>query len=199
MHNLSQTLLDAFRKLPIVVIIAIMMFAPASPVLLAEAPVIPVVVKEDNFHFENLSKKEKKIQAAKIDAYFASKNMPLEGYGMNFVKAAEENDIPSTFMAAISVIETTGGRHTCKNPEAQNNPFGYGSCLDGYGYSSLSEAIDRVSAHIGGKNEKTAKHYKDKDLDVVLKKYNSVIPTYESKIKKVMSEMNSMGLPSEEE
>lgn len=198
MHNLSQTLLDAFRKLPVAVIIAIMVLAPASPVLLAEAPIVPAEVKEDDFHFENLSKKEMKIQAAKIDAYFASKNMPLEGYGMDFVKAAQENDIPSTFMAAISVIETTGGRHTCKNPNAQNNPFGYGSCQNGFGFDSLTDAINRVSAHIGGKVEKTAHHYAGKNIGEVLKKYNCVIPTYASKIEKVMSDMNSMELPSEE-
>ena len=200
--TISSRLLQA---IPTALVVITLTLGPATHISRAEAPAKDDVTVDssklpstDNFHFEGLSKKEMKVQAAKIDAYFAKYDMPLSGHGMDFVKAAKENDIPSTFMAAISIVETTGGKHMCKNTDAENNPFGYGSCKDGFEYKSLTDAINQLSAHIGGNKEKTAKYYKDKDIDVVLKRYNSVIPTYASKVKKYMKLINEQELPAEE-
>lgn len=193
MHNLSQTLLDAFRKLPVAIIVAIMTLAPASPVLLAEAP--------ENFGnkdviLDSSSEEEMAIQAAKIDAYFGKYNLPLAGQGKYFVAAAKENDLPWSLVAAISMKETTGGKFACKNPKAKNNPFGWGSCKDGFEFDSWKDAIFTVSAHLGGNQESTNHHYEGKSVKEILQKYNppSVVPDYAPRVMKIMEMIENQEL-----
>ena len=131
-----------------------------------------------------------KIKADAIDTYFKEHNMPLEGKGMKLVQEAEANDLDWRLVAAISIAETTGGRNLCKNPNAQNNPFGWGSCK--IGFSSIDESIEKVAKHLGGNMESTSHHYADKSTEQILKTYNppSIVPSY---AKKVMSFMNQIG------
>jgi hypothetical protein len=131
-----------------------------------------------------------KIKADAIDTYFKEHNMPLEGKGMKLVQEAEANDLDWRLVAAISIAETTGGRNLCKNPKAQNNPFGWGSCK--IGFSSIDESIEKVAKHLGGNMESTSHHYADKSTEQILKTYNppSIVPSY---AKKVMSFMNQIG------
>jgi hypothetical protein len=128
----------------------------------------------------------KTLKAEAIDAYFKSKNMPLAGYGKKMVEEAEKNDLDWRLIPAISVIETTGGRHICKNPKAGFNPFGWGSCK--LGFKSFDQAIEVVSRNLGGNNPKTAHHYDGKTTKEILEKYNppSIVPNYAAKVMKVM-------------
>jgi hypothetical protein len=130
-----------------------------------------------------------RMRADKIDAYFRDRNMPLEGYGMKMVQVAEENDIDWRLLPAISIIETTGGKNLCKSKDGANNPFGFGSCK--IGFNSFNEAIEIVGKNLGGNNPRTAIHYDNKDLDGILKSYNSVIPTYNKKIKGFMERIEN--------
>lgn len=136
-----------------------------------------------------------RMRADKIDAYFRDRNMPLEGYGMKMVQVAEEHDLDWRLIPAISVIETTGGKNICKSKSGANNPFGYGSCK--IAFDSINEAIEVVGKNLGGNNPKTAYHYDNKDLDGILKSYNSVIPTYNKKIRSVMSRIESYDISNE--
>ncbi len=122
----------------------------------------------------------RKKHAEAIDKFFASRNAPLEGYGMKFVEAAEKNNIDYRLLAAISVIESNAGKQACKN--ADNSVLGYGSCkID---FKSIDESIDVVSMKIGGNS---SSYYHDKmTTPQILRKYNSVIPTYVQKVTKVM-------------
>ncbi len=123
-----------------------------------------------------------KKKAEAIDALLASYDSPLEGYGEKFVVEAEKNDIDWRLLPAIAGVESTFGRHACK--KATNSFLGYGSCK--INFKSADDAIEKVSASLGGNNENTARHYDDKNTVQKLKKYNSVIPTYSSKVIRIM-------------
>lgn len=128
-------------------------------------------------------------KAAAIDAYFAKVGAPLEGYGIKFVKEAEENDIDWRLLPAIAMRESTGGKHACKN--VPNSVFGYGSCK--LSFSSIDESIEIVARSLGGNNPKTAHHYDDKTTLQILKKYNSIIPNYSAQVVKIMKAIKDDG------
>lgn len=114
--------------------------------------------------------------ARKIDAYFAKRNMPLEGYGAKLAKEAEDNDIDWRLLPAIAIKESTGGKFAC-----HNNPFGWGSCQ--IKFSSFDDAIETVAQNLGGNNPVTEKYYKGKTNEEKLYAYNgSVIPKYTSEV-----------------
>ncbi|MEA4910800.1 hypothetical protein SDC9_33203 [bioreactor metagenome] len=123
-----------------------------------------------NLEFHSLEK------ARKIDSYFKRYKMPLHGYGLEFVKAAEKYDLPYNFLAAIAVQESTGGKF-CKN----NNPFGWGGGK--IRFSDFSEAIDVVSDKLANH-----KYYQGKNLDGKLLIYNSN-PEYKQKILWIMEQI----------
>lgn len=114
--------------------------------------------------------KERKIKAAKIDAYFAQWNLPLEGHGMEMVLAAEKHGIDWRLLPALAKLETTGGKNLCKNPKASYNPFGYGSCQ--IGFDSFEESFDVVARTLSGNSPKTAHLYAGKSVPEILEVYN---------------------------
>jgi hypothetical protein len=130
----------------------------------------------------------RKKKADAIDAYFAEHDMPLEGTGMKMVEEAEKNDLDWRLLPAISVRESTGGKHECKKVE--NNPFGWGSCR--IGFKSNDKAIEIVAKNLGGNNPNTAKHYDNKTTEGILRAYNppSIVPKY---VKQVIAIMNDIG------
>ena len=111
--------------------------------------------------------------------------MPLSGYGMKMVEEAEKNNLDWRLLAAISVIESTGGKYKCKT--AKDNPFGWGSCR--IGFNSTEEAIEVVARNLGGNNPKTAYYYANKNTEGILKSYNppSIVPDYSEKVFRVMN------------
>lgn len=116
----------------------------------------------------------------KIDAYYAKRGMPLEGYGAKMVAEAEKNNLDWRLLPAIAIKESTGGKFACKN-----NPFGWGSCK--IKFDSYDEAIETVARNLGGNNPNTAQYYKDKTTEEKLHHYNnSVVPTYTAEIMKFM-------------
>ena len=125
-------------------------------------------------------------RASAIDAYFKAHKMPLEGMGMKMVEEAEKNGLDWRLLPAISIIESTGGKFTCKN--ATHSFMGWGSCK--INFESDEQAIEIVAKNLGGKNPNTDQHYADKTTEEILRKYNSVIPTY---VKKIMGVMNEIG------
>ncbi len=166
--------------------VAIPMLAIASPLTgITSIPGPTVVINQSapTVESEVITTPEETIRkerAEKIDTYFASRNAPLEGYGMKFVEAAEEHDIDWRLLAAISVIESNAGKEACK--KATNSVLGYGSCK--INFKSIDESIEVVSMKIGGT---TSSYYHDEMTTAqILKKYNSVIPTYFQKVTKIM-------------
>ncbi len=128
-------------------------------------------------------------QAQAIDSYFASINSPLEGYGMKFVKEAEKNDIDWRLLPALAKLETTGGKHVCKNPKGENNWFGWGSCK--INFESIDKSIEIVAMNLGGNNPKTDHHYEGKTTEQILRKYNSYIANYPAQVMKIMESIKN--------
>lgn len=136
-------------------------------------------------------KEDLKAKAALVDAYFESHDAPLEGYGMKFVTEAKKNDIDWRLLPAIAMRETTGGKHTCKNPKAPNNNFGWGSCK--IGFSSIDKSIEHISKTVSGNNP-NGRYYKDEMTTVqILKKYNpdSIIPGYSKQVVRIMMDIDN--------
>lgn len=132
---------------------------------------------------------ERKEKAAQVDEFFESYGAPLKGYGMKFVIEAEKNNIDWRLLPAISILESTGGKHACKR--VPNSVFGYGSCK--ISFKSIDESIEIITGSLGGNNPNTAHHYDNKTTLQILKKYNSVIPTYSKEIVRIMKKINDDG------
>ena len=130
---------------------------------------------------------QKALEAAKIDAYFRSKNMPLEGYGKKMVEEAYKNGIDPFLLPAISVRESTGGLFACKR--VKNSPFGWGSCK--IAFESMDKSIETVAMNLGGNNPKTARYYKGKPTDKKLQAYNpdSIVPGYYKQVMAIMDKI----------
>lgn len=167
--------------------VAIPMLAITTPLAgVASLPSATVTMNQNNVSESSLiTTEEDKVlneRAEQIDALLASYNSPLQGYGKKFVIEAQKNDIDWRLLPAISGVESTFGRHSCK--KAKNSFLGYGSCkID---FKSVDDAIEKVSESLGGNNENTAHHYEGKTTAQILRKYNSVIPTYTSKVIRIM-------------
>ncbi len=125
-----------------------------------------------------------KERAEKIDAYFEGRDMPLAGYGLEMVRAAEKNDLDWRLLPAIAVRESSGGKQACNY-----NPFGWGSCK--IVFKSWVESIQTVASHLGGNNPRTADYYEATTTEQKLHMYNgTVLPTYP---KEVLAIMDSIG------
>jgi hypothetical protein len=145
-----------------------------------------VIAEPDSVKTDAQLLKERELsEAAKIDAYYKSKGMPLAGYGLKMVTEAEKHNIDWRLTAAIAVRESSGGLHQC----VSYNPFGFGSCS--FGFKSYERAIEVVSANLGGDDPRTASAYKGKSTMGILNVYNppSIVASY---AKEVMSIMNAI-------
>lgn len=143
-----------------------------SPFAMLQDFKMPHVVENDKAVYAELAKDH----AEKIDAYFAKRNMPLEGYGAQMVAVAEKNNLDWRLLPAIAIKESTGGKFACAN-----NPFGWGSCK--IKFKSFDHAIETVAMNLGGNNPNTERYYKDKTTVEKLHHYNnSVVPTYTKEI-----------------
>jgi len=80
------------------------------------------------------------IRVAKIKAYLSQRAAPLADYAKEFVAAADAYGIDYNIVAAISVIESEGGKHTFR----PYNAWGWGKS----GFSSWEEGIWAVSKGI---------------------------------------------------
>ena len=127
------------------------------------------------------------IKAQKIDAYFSDRKLPLSGEGEVFVKEAQKNNIPWTLVAAIAMQESTGFKNPC--PNDPNNGFGWGSCK--VTFDSVDQGIAVVSRNLAGNDPRTAYHYAGKDVDAILKKYNSVNPKYVKSVRAIMDKIEN--------
>lgn len=120
-------------------------------------------------------------RAELIDMYFKEHNMPLYGYGKKMVEVSDLNGLDWRLLAAISIRETTGGKNLCKNPKAQNNPFGWGSCR--IGFKSIDEAVETVGYKLNN-----LPVYKGKTTLKKLYYYNgTVIPEYPGQVIQIMN------------
>ncbi len=84
-----------------------------------------------------------------LDTYFARNNSPLEGYGINFLKACEKYNAPydCTLLPAIAYIETR--LCTLAASERQKNCWGWGGAGENrVVYNNFELAIDDITNKI---------------------------------------------------
>jgi hypothetical protein len=116
----------------------------------------------------------------RINKYFEKRNMPLAGYGEDFVAVAEKCDIDWRLLPAIGVRESSGGKN-----QYNNNPFGWGSAK--IKFKNFSDAISNVGEHLCGLRDATEKYYKDKTTYQKLWYYNgTVIASYPAEVIEIM-------------
>ncbi len=119
---------------------------------------------------------------ARIDRYFAERNMPLVGYGAEFVEAADQCNMDWRLLPAIAVRESSGGKQTCGN-----NPFGWASCRADF--ESMEQAIEVVGANLCGFNPRTEGYYKNKTTYERLWNYNGLVnPNYPEEVLKIIEQ-----------
>jgi len=131
-------------------------------------------------------------EADAVDSYFKENDMPLEGEGMKMVKEADKNGLDWRLLPAISAIESTGGKHACKN--AAHSFMGWGSCK--ISFKSDDEDIEVVAQNLGGNDPDTEQHYAGKTTKEILEKYNPpyIVPHYADKVMKVMDQIGDSSI-----
>lgn len=134
-------------------------------------------------------------EAAKIDAYLASRKSPLVGYGLKFAQTADDNDLPYNLLPAVSVVESGAGTQACKNDSA--NVFGFMSCKK-VDFDSYDEAIDVVGRTLAGKIPVSAYHYEGKKLSEILVTYNGhANRNYVKNVYSVMDQIDQMDVSTD--
>lgn len=97
-----------------------------------EAEVKAVAERENQIEKERIAER-----AQKIRAYLASQGAPLAEYAEEIVIAGEKHGVEPELIAAISIIESGGGKVTFR----AYNAWGWGR----QSYSSWEEAIDKYT------------------------------------------------------
>lgn len=157
------------------VMVSLSLLCQGVPTARAEAP--------SDFIVDGMTQVER---AQLIDDFFASKgDLPLSGYGIVFVKAADEFSVDWRLVASIGFNESTGGKFACGY-----NAFGWKGC-DRKTFSSYEEAITTITRHLGGHDEKTDQYYKGKTVEQIVNMYNppSANPKY---LRHVLSTMDKI-------
>lgn len=150
----------------------------ASAVFAAKTTPVVAPVASDSSQSRPVTPNER--PAARIDRYFAERNMPLEGFGAKFVEAADQCDMDWRLLPAIAVRESSGGKQACGN-----NPFGWASCRANF--ESIEKAIKIVGANLCGFNPNTAAYYGDKNTTQKLQSYNGTVnPNYSREVLEII-------------
>lgn len=132
------------------------------------------------------------VKAAKIDAYFEKREMPLAGHGAKFVAVAREHNLDWRLLPAIAVREQSGGKilpYNCPGKTKNYNAFGWASgkiC-----FTSFDKAIETVGYKLA-----TLSYYKGKDVEGILKTYNPphVVALYSNQVMSIMSTIENIAI-----
>jgi hypothetical protein len=165
-----------------------------TPIVQAEAPtdtLYTIPSKTAPVLVDGMTQAER---AAKIDAFFTDRgNLPLAGYGLAFVKAADNYNIDWRLAAAIAYNESTAGAQECrgKNGEKTYNAFGYRGCNSKF--TSYEHAIDTVTRNLAGEIDSTKHYYANKSVEEKIDAYNP--PQYNKNYKRlVLWTMNKISI-----
>lgn len=108
---------------------------------------------------------------------------PKPYYVKEYLNAADKYNLDYRLLPAISVQESSCGRHACGDGIRR---WGFGSCK-GYTFKSVAEGIDYVSNQL-----ENGSYYRGKSLIGKLKAYNSVNPLYYREIVNLMEKMGNL-------
>jgi len=114
----------------------------------------------------------------RIRNFFNRQKCPVEKYAEEFIIAADNNKLDWRLLPSIALVESSGGK-VYRN----NNVFGWSSCRRRF--PSVKAGIHAVAERLAN-----APQYRDKDLDSILKTYNSR-PIYSKTVKRVMIQLSA--------
>ena len=114
---------------------------------------------------------------AQLEKFFGDRECPAKAHVADFLRAADEHGLDWRLLPTLSFIESGGGR-VYRN----NNIFGWQN-----GEKRFPSV--RAGIHVVAERVANSEFYKDKDLDGMLKSYNSFNPKYGEVVKDVMRDM----------
>ena len=117
-------------------------------------------------------------RAEKLEEFFNHYKCPLPNYAQNYIDDADQNKIPWELLPAISVQESTCGKH-----QLSNNWWGWASARSGF--TDVTAGIQYVSGQL------VAGHfYAGLSTYQKLRRYNPD-PAYATKIINLMSQIDN--------
>lgn len=120
-----------------------------------------------------ISKYQNDPRLARLTEFFYVRGCPIKNLARDFLIAADQNDLDWRLLPSISVVESGGGK-AARN----NNVLGWGSASSRF--NSVREGIHAVAQRLS-----ISKLYKNKDLDGILRTYNTDAD-YPSRVKQLM-------------
>jgi hypothetical protein len=118
------------------------------------------------------------IRAVKLGKFLEAHNCPKPYYIDEYLSSADKYQIPYELLPAISIQESSCGRH-----RRLNNWWGWNSARTGF--VSVAAGIDFVAQQLS-----TSRYYKGKSLTQILNAYNPN-PLYAPKIIGLMKEISN--------
>jgi hypothetical protein len=113
----------------------------------------------------------------KLQTFFESYRCPAPYHIQDYLREADKNSIDYRLLPAISVRESTCGRHA-----KLNNHWGWDSARTGF--ASVREGIRNVARTLA-----LGRNYRDKTIDGKLKTYNPN-PKYAAQVMHLMDEID---------
>jgi len=114
----------------------------------------------------------------KLDKFFDRYKCPQPNYAQEYIQEADRYNIPYTLLPAISIQESTCGRHY-----RFDNYWGWNSARTGF--STVAQGIDFVSSQLA-----LGRYYKDKTIKAKLQTYNPN-PSYAPKVIQLMTQIEN--------
>ena len=114
---------------------------------------------------------------AELRQFLTEYNSPLVELAPVFIEVADSNGLDWRLLPALSVVESSAGKH-----QRNNNIFGWNS-----GKTRFRTVADGI--RVVGKKLASLPHYRHKSLDAALKTYNPY-RSYRTKVKKAMNRIH---------
>lgn len=111
-----------------------------------------------------------------LHQFFSKYKCPEPHYEDAYIQAANTYNLDYRLLPAISIIESTCGKH-----QRYSNWWGFWSATKGF--DSVPEGIDFVSSQLA-----SGRYYKDKTINQKLRAYNPN-PEYAGKVERLMKEI----------
>lgn len=120
-------------------------------------------------------------RAVRLRAFLEQKGYPIQGLAEDFVAAADRNELDWRLLPAISIVESSGGKHYINN-----NIFGWDA--ENVAFHTIRQGIHFVASRLA-----SSKLYEGKDLDGILGTYNPC-ETYPPRVKRLMRALGAASI-----
>ncbi len=140
-------------------------------------PLISIAAFAGILHADRLAPGEFDQRAPKLEAFFRAHDCPAPYHVHDYLRAADLNGIDYRILPAVSVRESTCGKHA-----RMNNRWGWDSARTGF--ESVARGIHYIAHELA-----QGRYYRGKSLDQKLHAYNPT-PHYAHEVKRLMNEID---------